>query len=416
MNNKRLKVLLGCYACDPNFGSEPGMGWQFVRLIAKSHDVHAIVEKGEFEQNLTDYAKAHPEEIKGITFHFIPREHHHFLRKIWPPSYYWFYNKWQKKAYQYAIKLHEKELFDLVHQVNMAGYRSPGELWKLDLPFIWGPIGGLNHTAWNLLPFMGIYGIVFYTMRNLINAFQKRWGRAVIKAAAKAHSILVSDPNDCAEIKKLWNKESLVMREVGTTASTTQNDICKHRADTPLQICWAGVHEPSKGLNILLEAISHCKKTVHVHVLGHGPCSTKWQKLARKLKVESLVTFHGKLPHYEVFNVMATSHVFCITSISEGGTTSIIMEALQHGLPVVALDHCAFASVIDETCGIKISIRNRKSIAQHFADALDLLAGSEETRQRLAQGAIERAKDFNWDSKLDLLNEVYYQACEERNP
>ena len=202
---KRLKILLGCYACDPNFGSEPGMGWNFVKHIAKFHDVHAIVEKHEFEESLKHYAQQHPEEVKHITFHFIPRTHHNTLRKLWPPSYYWFYRKWQKKAYRYALELDKKENFDIVHQLTLAGFREPGYLWKINKPFIWGPIGGLNHTPWHLLPYMGIYGTIFYTLRNIINYFHKRWSFAARIVSQKAHTILISDPSAVSEIKKIWN-------------------------------------------------------------------------------------------------------------------------------------------------------------------------------------------------------------------
>jgi hypothetical protein len=28
--------------------------------------------------------------------------------------------------------------------LNMIGYREPGYLWKLNVPFVWGPMGGTN--------------------------------------------------------------------------------------------------------------------------------------------------------------------------------------------------------------------------------------------------------------------------------
>lgn len=411
MNSRRLKILLGCYACDPNYGSEPGTGWQFVKHIARSHDIHVIVEKDEFEKHLTQYSRLHPDEVKNITFHFIRRQHHNLLRKLWPPSYYWFYNMWHKRAYKYAQQLHAQEHFDLVHQINMVGYRSPGELWKLNIPFIWGPIGGLNNTAWGLLPCMGWYGTIFYAMRNIFNAIQKRWSKAARIVSQKAHTIFVTDPESCGLIKKLWKRDALVMREVGTTNSISQDNISSHTPGTPLKICWAGVHEPRKGLNLLLDAISLCKEPVHLYVLGNGPCTEKWKQLTQKKQIESKVTFCGKIPHDDVFNVMSQSHVFCITSLSEGGTPNIVMEALQQGLPIVALNHCAYASVIDETCSIKVPISPSKCISQRFAQALDKIATSEDERKRLATGACARSIFFTWEAKMQQLNSAYESAA-----
>ena len=35
----RPKVLLSCYACEPDCGSEPGVGWNWVMVMAEDFDV-----------------------------------------------------------------------------------------------------------------------------------------------------------------------------------------------------------------------------------------------------------------------------------------------------------------------------------------------------------------------------------------
>ena len=122
MYGQRLKFLLCCYACDPRRGSEPGVGWNFAFHIATYHDVHVLVEKDEFETSIRDFTSRYPDKVKNLTFHFIRRKHHNLLRKIWPPSYYWFYRLWLRRVYEYAQTLHQKEKFDVVHQITLAGF------------------------------------------------------------------------------------------------------------------------------------------------------------------------------------------------------------------------------------------------------------------------------------------------------
>ena len=38
----RLKVLASAYACEPEKGSEPGAGWNWVKQIARFHEVWVI--------------------------------------------------------------------------------------------------------------------------------------------------------------------------------------------------------------------------------------------------------------------------------------------------------------------------------------------------------------------------------------
>src|SRR4030042_6826220 len=39
---RRLKILVSAYACEPDKGSEPGVGWNWVKQIARFHEVWVI--------------------------------------------------------------------------------------------------------------------------------------------------------------------------------------------------------------------------------------------------------------------------------------------------------------------------------------------------------------------------------------
>ena len=40
--DKRLKVLISAYACEPGKGSEPEVGWQWALQMARFHDVTVL--------------------------------------------------------------------------------------------------------------------------------------------------------------------------------------------------------------------------------------------------------------------------------------------------------------------------------------------------------------------------------------
>lgn len=411
-NTRRLKVLLCCYACDPTYGSEPGMGWNFAYNIARYHDVHVLVEEEKFKETLMHHAQANPEQVRNITFHFIPKKRHRTLRKIWPPSYYWFYREWHKKAYKYAVELDKKENFDLVHQITISGYREPGYLWKLDKPYIWGPLGGFTDTPWCLLGSLGWKGALHFAVRNIVNLLHKKWGKAGRTAGAKSHTILTSTTKAVREIKDYWKRDAILMNEVGLETNHTHYTPQPHEPGTPLRICWAGEHIPRKALDLLLQALPQCREKVELHVLSKGPRMEAWKKQAHKLGLDDVVTFHGFVPREEAFRIMGTSHVFCITSVRED-TSTVVFEAFRYGLPIIALDHCGFSSVIDETCGIKIPIISRKQVVSEYARHLDFLASHEDVRAALSKGALERCKLFTWGAKMDVLNRIYEKAISE---
>jgi len=62
--------------------------------------------------------------------------------------------------------------FDLVHQVTVSCFREPGHLWRLEAPFIWGPVGGIQNYPWRFLAEAGIIGGLHEAVRSILNVIQ----------------------------------------------------------------------------------------------------------------------------------------------------------------------------------------------------------------------------------------------------
>ncbi len=217
----RKKVLVSVYACSPYRGSEPGMGWNFLKQIAAKNEVWALVEEEKWRNDIEKYLREHPDEMQSVHWVFIHKPRARWLRKVWPPSYYWFYRVWQRRAYKKAQILHQEVRFDLVHQLNMVGFREPGYLWKLDVPFIWGPVGGLGYTDIRLFPLLGFVGALEFTARNVINWLHAHLlirPRLAAKKAARTGLLITATSENQREAKKLWGTDSIVLCEIGVDA------------------------------------------------------------------------------------------------------------------------------------------------------------------------------------------------------
>lgn len=405
-----MKVLVNCYACSPYQGSEPGMGWNFVSNLSRMHELHIMTEC-KFKEDIDCFFAEHPEEKAFYHFYYIKRTRWNLLRKIWPPSYYWTYAAWQRKALALAKKLEAKEHFDLIHQLNMVGYRECGYLWQMGKPMVWGPMGNFNITPWRMLPIMGFYGIVFYTCRNLINLWQMHFSGRVKKAVNACDAIICAMEDDKKAVKRLFGKDSIVIPEVGLTKqNNTEAKILKRDKDEKLRICWSGLHIPRKALPLLLKAIAQCEQrnNVELHILGDGPFNKQWKQMAQSLNLSNII-WHGQVCRDEAMSIMKQSHVFAITSLSDA-TSTVLLEALSIGLPIVALNHLGFAGVVTPQCGIKIDIIEPKQVISDIAKTMDRITTDEAYRQKLANGALLRAQDFRWDKKAEMINSIYHQV------
>jgi len=413
---KKYKILISCYACSPLRGSEPGMGWRFVKEISKHHEVHVIVEKEKWESDIKQYLTKYPDLATNLYFHFIAKKRNRKLRKIWPPSYYWFYKQWQKKAYQLAENLNNKENFDLIHQLNMVGYREPGYLWNIDKPFVWGPIGGMKNTPWSLFSIFNLHGKIFYGGRNIFNSLQLQLLKRPKLAAMRANNTLIAATPDIKNtILKLWNRDAEIITEVGVEQSVSTK-INIREVDSNLNIVWSGQHTSGKALNILLKSLGKLPKNINwsLHILGTGKETKRWKKLAKSLHINTNCKWYGWIPRLEAEKIMKSGHLFCITSLKDL-TSTVTLEAISLGLPVICLDHCGFSHVINDNCGIKISVTTPKNIILDFKNAIEYLYRDEILRQQLSRGAFLRAKKFLWEGKINKLNKIYKQLLHENS-
>ena len=404
-----MKVLVSCYACSPYKGSEPGMGWNFVHCLAPMHELHIITES-KYKADLDRYLAEHPDEAHLYHFYFIRRKRYDVLRKIWPPSYYWFYRIWQRKVLSFARQLDAKENFEVAHALNMAGYREPGFLYQLGKPLVWGPVGGFCISPWCLLPSMGWYGMLYYGARNLINLWQMHLKLTPRRMARSADAIIAATQDNHDAILRLWNRESIIIPEVGLTETATTSVSAR---EDKLQICWAGQHTPAKTLNLLLDALTlvNASQNIELHVIGEGRSTARWNNQAEKLHLNNII-WHGWVEREKAWEIMRSCDVFVITSVADL-TSSVLLEALSFGLPIVALDLFGFSNAITDQCGIKIPVHSRQQVVADLAHAINVLESDESKRHELAKGALSRANDFTWSQKAKTIDDIYSQVIKQ---
>ena len=141
-------------------------------------------------------------------------------------------------------------------------------------------------------------------------------------------------------------------------------------------------------------------------VLGSGPLTKRWQERSVQLGVAEHVTWTGRVGRDVAIARMSASHVMVVTSVYDL-TSSVIIEALSVGLPVICPDHYGFRDAIDESCGLKVATTSLADISRGIANAIERLHDDEAGRQRLASSALERANHYSWKETGRLVSRIY---------
>ena len=131
--------------------------------------------------------------------------------------------------------------------------------------------------------------------------------------------------------------------------------------------------------------------------------------LAEKLNVSSQINWHGQVNHDEVGVLMDSADIFLFTSVSEA-TSTVTMEAISHGLPVVCFDACGFGLVVEDGMGIKIPLGDPAESAKAFAFAIQKLVESPSLRARMSETCYRKASILSWDYKVKRVLSLYEEV------
>ena len=409
-----LKILINAYACSPNMGSEPGMAWNWCVHLAKHCELHIITE-GEFRQTIESVVPTLP-QAKNMHFYYntVSDEIRTMCWNQGDWRFYKHYRAWQYKTYEMALSIMQTTNIDIVHQLNMIGFREPGYLWMIaDKPFVWGPVGGLKQFPINYLVGAGLKMRLFIMLKNYINIFQLKYDIRVNKALKRANVLVSSIPDSYRAIKKYKAIDSITIPETGCYLS---DYISTERFDNDeFHVLWVGKFDFRKQLLIAINAIAATgNKKIIFDVYGKGNIQqeNEAQKHVIDLGLENQIIWHGNQSNEKIMIAMQSSQLFFFTSVSED-TSTVVLEAITNCLPVLCFDACGFGAVIDEKVGVKIPLSNPQQSVNHFAEKIEYLYNNRQVLKQMSENCTVRQHELSWDSKAEQMLALYEKAMEE---
>ncbi len=393
-----MKILLSAYACKPETGSEPGVGWHWgLELAGLGHDVWVLT-------------RAHNRAlIEGALARRPPRSNPRFLFYDLPGAARWwkkglrrlYYFLWQWGAYRLARKAHARVGFDIVHHVTFVSVRQPSFMGNLGIPFIFGPVAGGEATPWRLRLGYGWRGWVVDGLRDLSNLLV-RIDPFMRRTFRQARLIFATSEQTRALLPKRHRAKTRVQLAIGSAGAAPHTPANAGRAEVGSGfrllyvgrfLYWKGVHLGFPAFAGLLESRPDARLTL----VGNGPDERRWRKLAAALGVERNIDWLPWVPHGDMPKIYASHDVLLFPSLHDSGGTAVL-EALSHGLPVVCVDLGGPGVLVDETCGRVVGTRgrDRDAVVTGLARALTELAEDPAARTRLARGALKRVRQFDW--------------------
>lgn len=402
-----MKILLSAYACEPNKGSEPGVGWSWAVELSKYHDVW-VVTRDNNEPTITAYLADHP-EYRNPRMHFI---------YIGLPKKLTFWKKgnrgirlynllWQKKAAKIAKKYHSKIRFDVVQHVTFVSYTQVTYMYKLDIPLIWGPVSGgenipesirikMKKEEWLKEQIRSISQKVCLLLPS-IQATMKR-----------AKYILVATEETKNKIPKRYQSKTIVMPAIGLE-SIPAIKFTAH-SNNKIKIIMVGRLIYWKAFDIGIKAflkIANKYPDLELYILGEGNQKDELKKLIGN-KLGTQVFFEEKVNHDDIYDFYYGFDIFLNTTLRDSGCMAM-MEAISVGIPCIAIASGGPSILLGKESNYSIKPVDYDYCIEEIANKLEQLICSSELRKTVSDSQKKRVMDMflmeNKSRRMEMLLE-----------
>lgn len=400
----KLKVLLSAYACEPNRGSEPGVGWNWAIEIARlGHEVWVLTRANNRQVIETEIAAGNYPDNLHFLYYDLPA-----WAKWWKKGgrgVYLYYLFWQWGAYKKAKEVHKETCFDLVHHTTFVSVRQPSFMGKLGIPFIFGPVAGGERAPWRLRKDYSFRGHAKDLLRDVLN-FLVKLDPMMRSTFSSARQIIVTSEQTKTLVPKCFHKKTSIQLAIGIeTVSRLKKMRDGETAGLRLLyvgrfLYWKGM---APGLRALAEALKS-KPDMRLTMIGKGPEEKRWRRLCSSLGISDHVEWISWVPQNELNDIYASHDVLFFPSLHDSGGM-VVLEAMSYGLPVICLDLGGPGVMVDMSCGRAIATSGRKAdeVINDLTHSILQLSTNLIIYGKLSKGAFLRTKFFYWNHVVNSL-------------
>ena len=319
------------------------------------------------------------------------------------------------RAYAKLKELCKQRRFDIIHDNQGLGY---GLLLmkRMTIPVIatiHHPLSidrqadleqaNRSRERWRIKKFYSFIGMQAFVARRLNRII------TVSQSSAKDIKLFFKVPAD--KLKVVYNGIDTQIYSREKKASQNRNGL----------IMVGNTDDRKKGILYLLKALHLLREdgielTIVDDAVRHslytddaGPSPSYGLKLVRKLNLDGMVHFTGRLTHEELAQHYSSAQIAVVPSLYEGFGIPAA-EAMACGTPVIATTGGALPEVVGDA-GILVS----PGSADALAAAIKKLLNNKQAQQRMSEAGRKRVKErFDWEQAARKTLEVYQEALTTR--
>lgn len=394
-----MKILFLAYACEPERGSELGVGWKWPLYLSadKNKDIY-VITRANNRKKIEDYWR---KNICPDNLHFFYYDLPNVM--LWAKkhglSVNIYYALWLQGSCSYAQKLHEKYHFDMAHHITFGVFRDASALYKLQIPYVVGPVGGGETTPKGLLALFSLKEQLKETIRSMANAFA--FINPLFYLNFNRASLILTKTEDTKRVLKRWKDKTLVRLEIGINEVLEDKDSSVRKENSFLYV---GRFTYWKGYQLTLMAFQkYAKKhpSSTLKMIGRGDIDAI-KAFAEKHNLQNQIEVIPWIKQSELKNYYSSSSAMVFPSMHDS-SGNVVLEALSYGLPVICLDCGGPASVLGKELGdltIQTKDKSIEEVINGLVSKMEVLNGNDAYAISVREKCLYRAKQKLWKEMI----------------
>lgn len=400
-----MNILVIAYACEPNRGSEPGVGWNWVKLMAdsKEHNI-TVITRANNKEVIDNYMMSYSDMRADFMYYDLPKwilRYKHGDRGI-----KLFFTLWQRGVIKYIKKSVDLGRYDLVWDFNFGSLNMPLFTYKLKKKYVIGPVSTKKKMPGSYIKKMNIKSKIKYAICQFMK--EHLWSNPIVwKSLKKADTVILCNEMSKEFLPKCQKQRAKVVFHNGIVEEDypQYKGNCEYR--DKLTLIYAGRLIDTKNIETAVNALKIVKdkgKKFLFDIYGNGSLKNQLKKQVEQLELEEEVIFHEKVSQQELFSEYMKKDCFLFPSLLEISSTAV-MEAMFCGLIPICLDINCMEFILDNSPAIKIPCISPKEDAKEIANRI-LNLKETDIREKKSECYKFAKKHFIWEtrkSKIALL-------------
>ena len=400
------RVLLSAFACDPHFGSDEEVGWQWAKeLSARGYDVTVLTRQSH--QAAIEQQVKEMHQCAQVHFEYVDLAWLHAILRRFNRRNHIYYYVWQWLAFRRARALHRTAGFDLIHHVTWVSFRQPSFMGLIGVPFYFGPVAGGDEIP---SAYMGDFALKQRVVE---------WGRAAVNSIvrfdplmhltyATASKVFFTSAGHLRLVPRAARLKATVELAIGCELGSeihAESNSQTHRHGA--RLLFVGRCIALKGLDFGLQAFQRVKTLrpeATLTIVGDGADKERWVAKAVALGINDSIEWRGWVPKVQVQELYKDFDLLFYPSLRDSGGF-VVLEALQAGLPVVCFKLGGPGVIVDDSCGAAIeAAANVEDTVLKYADSVVDALERAQVDSDFSASCRRRASMFTWDA---LVTRIY---------